>query len=157
MKYIRLQINVVFDLNWQEVWSQEPFLNTHSLFASSNSALEITEVLAYQNKYTTKTTQQTPKPYPQSLARCEIPSQCAKLFTDLDQYPALFRLFLPQMPHCQRVLPHSVRFPSLPSFPAHIISVHVFPIIMLLRYPLPDSVAKITMVYYYVIVGSQVR
>lgn len=115
MKYFRLQINVVFDLNWQEVWSQEPFLNTHSLFASSNSALEITEVLAYQNKYTTKTTQQTPKPYPQSLAWCEIPSQYAKLFTDLDQYPALFRLFLPQMPHCQRVLPHSVRFP-IPSF-----------------------------------------
>lgn len=109
------------------------------------------------NKYRTKQPNKLQSPTPQSLDWYEVASHCTKRLTDLVQYLILFIFFSWNVLTINPICPVLSDSPPLPPFLAHIISVHVFPIIMLPRYILPVSVAVIAMVYYYRITGGLVR
>lgn len=124
--------------------------NTCSLFATSNSALTITVKFWHtQTNTEPKQPNKLQSPTPQSLDCHEIPPHSSKLLADLVQYPTLFLFFSWNVPTINPICPVLSDSPPLPPFLAHIISVHVFLIIVLPRYILPVSVAIITMVYYY--------
>lgn len=100
-------------------------------------------------KHTNKTTQQTLKPYSQILRLVEIPSQYAKLITDISQYPAVFRFFMPGMASLAAPPALSYQIPlSLPPFSVGVTYVLVSSLAVLSGFFLPASVAVITKVCY---------